>query len=205
MLTYTLWSHGRLLGESPLDVARCLPRLRVGELSTTPVGLALLARVTDTRSDALFAAQKLHRAEPSPEAAGGVHATPHYATISADLTAAGDYLDALALELRRPDGSIVPTEQIDVTDTEFLVAFGALEDEPPADSPDEAETEGEEFRVSFDPETDIDDPDDDAGDEDLFADPDPLGPGLGDWRERPLRAFPRFQLHVTLFDDAALP
>lgn len=204
MLTYTLWSHGRLLGESPLDFVRCLPRLRVGDLSTTPLGLALLARVTDTRSDALFAAQKLHRAEPSPEAGGGVHATPHYATISADLTAAGDYLDALALEVRRPDGSIVPTEQIDVTDTEFLVAFGAVEDEP-ADSPDEADTEGEEFRVSFDPDTDVDDPDDHEGDEDLFTDPDALGLGLGRWREQPLRAFPRFQLHVTLFDDADLP
>ena len=198
-MTYTLWSHGRLLGESPLDFVRCLPRLRVGELQTTTLGLALLARITDTRSDALFAAQKLHRGKSPTETRGGVQATPHHASISADLAAAGDYLDALALELRRSDGSTVPTEQIDVTDTEFLVAFGALEDERPDDS------RGDELRVSFDPETDTDDSDEDEGDDDLFEDPDPLGLGLGGWKDRPARTLPRFQLHVTLLDEADLP
>jgi hypothetical protein len=34
-MTYTLWSRGRLLGESPLDFVRCIPKLRVGFLHPT--------------------------------------------------------------------------------------------------------------------------------------------------------------------------
>ena len=201
-MSYTLWSHGRLLGESPLDFVRCVPLLRLGELHTTPLGNALLARVTDTRSDALFAAQKLHRANSSaePELRGGVHATPNYATIGADLSAAGDYLDALALELRRLDGSVVPTEHIDVTDMEFLVAFGALEDEPHGD-PMEDSPAGDDLLVSFDPETDIDGPDDDEA----FEDPDLLDLEIEDWKERPVRSHVRFQLHVTLMKEEDIP
>lgn len=200
-MSYTLWSHGRLLGESPLDFARCLPLLRMGELHATPLGLALLARVTDTRSDALLAAQRLHRGTPSGDSMGGVHATPQYASINADLSAAGDYLDALALKLRRPDGSVVPTESIDVTDTEFLVAFGAPEGDPLIDPVDQP-AEGDDLRVSFDPETDVDDPEED---EDIFDDPELLSLESDEWKEPPVRRFPRFQLEVTLRDEADLP
>lgn len=203
-MTYTLWSHGRLLGESPLNFPRCLPRLRTGALQTTPHGQCLLARVADTRSDALFAAQELHHGITPAAAGGAPHATSPYATISADLTAADHYLNALDLELRRHDGSVIPTERIDVTDTEFVIAFGALEDEL-TDEPAFLPNEADELHVSFDPETDIDDPDADNDDKDLLEDLDAIDLVPDGWQERPEGAPSRFQLEVILLDEGDIP
>ena len=131
--------------------------------------------------------------------------------MTADMAAADDYEEALALELRRPDGSVVPTEEIYVRDTEFMLAFAAG-DADPVDPLDLLDIDGEatalpdaedddDLRVAFDPETDVDELDDD----DLFDGIDDLGLELGGWRDEPERTFPRFQLYVRVLDEADIP
>ena len=45
-MTYTLWSHGELLGESALDYVRVFPDLRTGDLYVTTKGRMLIERLT---------------------------------------------------------------------------------------------------------------------------------------------------------------
>ena len=49
-----------------------------------------------------------------------------------------DQYDALALELRAPNGVVIPTEDIQVTDTEFLLAIDRERDEEEKSSTEDA-------------------------------------------------------------------
>lgn len=117
-MTYTLWSHGALLGESELDYVRVFPRLRTGDLQLTPKGLLAIERLTQTHADCYYGARRLNRetlrdtADPSDER-----------TLRADLAAEHDQYEALALELRAPNGSVIATESIHITDTDYLLAI----------------------------------------------------------------------------------
>jgi hypothetical protein len=56
-MTYTLWSHGELLGESALDYVRVFPEVRMGDLEPTTRGLTLIGRLTQTREDSYRSAR----------------------------------------------------------------------------------------------------------------------------------------------------
>ena len=57
-MTYTLWSHGRLLGTTDLAWARSLPRQRAGDIAPTPIGATLLPVACGVRP----ALRRLYRA-----------------------------------------------------------------------------------------------------------------------------------------------
>jgi hypothetical protein len=105
-MPYTLWSRGRLLGETDLGFVYRENSFRCGWLHPNELGERLL-----------------------PEAAGvapamrtefmiGPDATAH-----ADVLAAVDREEALELELRGPNGQRIETETIGVIDTHYLLSI----------------------------------------------------------------------------------
>jgi hypothetical protein len=121
-MTYTLWSHGRLLGESPLDFARCMSKLRVGFLHPTAAGEKLLPVACGASPAGVAWGRAIRAANVQGEAC---HRLPEYA----DFQAACDEEAALALELRGPDGNVIPTEDIAVRDTEWVLATFPVDEE----------------------------------------------------------------------------
>jgi hypothetical protein len=179
-MTYSLWSHGELLGESALDYVRVVSNLRMGDLHPTQKGLTVIGRLTQTRDDSYRGARRVI-AERSDS--GDESSEP---TLRADLSALHDQYDALALELRAPNGEVIPTDDIHVTDTEWLLAidrerYGDTEDAMDVDQ-----------------------------DTDFLAD---AVDQVAEWvvehpswlPEPPERPFARFQISVTLVDEWSIP
>jgi hypothetical protein len=182
-MTYTLWSHGEQLGESALDYVRVINNLRTGDLQLTQKGLTVIGRVTQTREDSYRSARRVNMERSG---SGDGSSEP---TLRADLTALNDQYEALALELRAPNGKVILTDGIHVTDTEFLLAI-------------DRERDGEE-------DTSTQDAIDDGLDPDLLADlEDQLAELVAEepWLpEAPARPPARFQLSVTLVDEWSIP
>jgi hypothetical protein len=179
-MTYSLWSHGELLGESALDYVRVISNLRTGDLHLTQKGLTVIGRVTQTRDDSY---RSVRRVNMERSDSGEESSEP---TLRADLSALQDQYDALALELRAPNGDVIPTDDIHVTDTELLLAIDRELNEEEESSTEDA----------------ID------GDQDHdFLDQ------LAEWvvehpswlPEPPARPPARFQLSVTLIDEWSIP
>jgi hypothetical protein len=182
-MSYTLWSHGELLGESALDYVRVFPRLRTGDLHLTAKGLTAFDRIAQTHADCYYAVRR------SLEQRGyGARCEEDEATLRADLAAEHDQYQSLALELRAPDGTVILTEDIHVRDTHYLMAIA-----------DECEDEEADFGDSG-PEGLVDDP---ADVEELLADFD-LEPEPWE-QEQPEREPVRFQLHVMLQNEWSIP
>jgi hypothetical protein len=103
---YTLWSRGRLLGETDLGFIYRENKVRVGWLHPTEVGERLLP-------DAAGVAPAMRT-----EFMIGPDATAH-----ADVLAAVDREEALELELRGPTGQRIEIEHIAVIDTHYLLSI----------------------------------------------------------------------------------
>ena len=184
-MTYTLWSHGELLGESELDYVRVIAELRMGDLQVTPKGLTVFERISQTHADGYYAMRKLNR-----DSAAGKVAEQDEKTLHADLAAEADQYAALSLELRAPNGTVIPTEDIYVKDTEYLMAISREADAERELSPEDGSDEEldpeflaavEELREAFEEENES-------------------------WlSEKPERPPVRFQLHVRLLDEWAIP
>lgn len=181
---YTLWSHGQLLGESALDYVRVIPKLRTGDLEVTEKGLVLVERLSQTREDSYLSARRA--VEQDAEAPF----EESERTLFADLAALNDQYEALELELRGPNGTVIPTESISIADTEHLQRIGMerdREDEPPTENSTD---------VSLDPDIL-------AALEDQLAEFDREHPP---WLpQEPERPPVRFQISVTLTDEWAIP
>jgi hypothetical protein len=134
-MTYTVWCRGQLLGESPLDFIRSMTKLRVGFLHATPLGEELLPQAGGTCA----AANALHRAARQ-------HSDEDRARLPecAAFLAAIEKSESFELELRGPDGSVIPTRYVAVRDFGFL------------DDIDEEELEAELARELADAEFDTD-------------------------------------------------
>jgi hypothetical protein len=189
-MPYTLWSRGRLLGESELDYRRAFARHRMGDFHPTDVGSRLMPIATGVSPAGVELSRKIMRTSGRLDDAA--RNTSEYA----DFAAAADHCEALALELRAPDGSVIPTEWIDVRDLDFLTSL-VIED-------DLAMGEG-----GSEPLGDIDDEFSESWDELLSGadyDGDVFGPEIendDEWRGS--SEGPRYQLQVMLRDDAAIP
>ena len=113
---FTIWSRGRLLGDSTLGFVPVFDKHRMGWFNPTPQGLALMPLILEERRALLDYGQLLLRGKDidqpplKPEA---LRDTPEYA----DLLAAETHRDALQLELRGPDDKVIATEWIDIRDT----------------------------------------------------------------------------------------
>jgi len=103
-MPYTLWSRDRLLGESELDYAQVLENVRTGDFIATEMGEKLMPILTGVRSTLLEMVR-----------------TENRGTAEADVGAAQTHFESLELQLRASDGSVVPTEWIDVRDTESIM------------------------------------------------------------------------------------
>lgn len=105
-MPYSLWSHGRLLGETDLGFIYRENRFRCGWLHPTEIGEKILPDATGV-APAMRAEFMI-----GPDA-----------TLHADVLAACDRELALELELRGPDGKRIETEDIGVRDTHYLLSI----------------------------------------------------------------------------------
>ena len=137
-MTYSLWSRGELLGESALDYVRVTNNLRTGDLHLTQKGLTVIGRLTQTRDDCYRSARRVNMERSD---SGDESSEP---TLRADLSALHDQYDALALELRAPNGEVIPTDDIHVTDTELLRAIDRERDEEEESSTEDAISGGQD-------------------------------------------------------------
>ena len=184
-MTYTLWSHGELLGESELDYVRVFPLLRMGDLQVTPKGLIAIERLTQTHADSYYGARRVNN-----ERSRGTVDPSDEKTLFADLAAEQDQHEALILELHAPNGSVIATESIYVTDTDYLRAMDSEPDKEDA-SPPVVALEG------------VLDPDDLAA---LEQELEELEEDHPPWAQpAPAREPVRFQISVTLKDEWAIP
>lgn len=101
---YTLWSRGRLLGETDLGFIFRPDGFRMGWFHPTALGDRLMPIATGV-SPAL---RTLCMIGPDP-------------TAQADVQSAVDQAEALELELRGPDGAAIATEEIGIIDTHYLL------------------------------------------------------------------------------------
>ena len=115
-MQYTLWSRGRLLGTTDFGFIYRPDGFRCGWLHPTLVGERLLPEACGVAP--AFRAQFMLGDDP---------------TLRADVQAAIDQEEALELEVRGPDGSVIPTEDVGITDTHYLLSI------PDNDRPTEEE------------------------------------------------------------------
>ncbi len=105
-MTYTLWSCGRLLGETDLGFVYREDGVRCGWLYPTPLGERLMPVATGVAP----ALRTLYTMESDVSARG-------------DVASAVDEEEALALQLRGPSDNVLPTESIWVVDTHYLLSI----------------------------------------------------------------------------------
>jgi hypothetical protein len=188
---YTIWNHGRLLGETDLGFVRCFPKFRTGWFHPTADGEKVMPIATGV-SPALRA--YVNRARHHSGEMTVMHSMMDGSAEAADLAAAYQYLEALELELRREDGTVVPTEDVGFQDTHYLMEVARS-----------IETVFDEVREQWllDKERELSDVEgiDDMNELDDMDDlnnawtPEELGES----------ELPRYQVHVTLIDEHTIP
>jgi hypothetical protein len=124
-MRYALWSRGRLLGHTELDLACVQDRVRMGFIDPTEQGIRLLPDATGVPAAAHALARAARRAVNQPEVS---------LSEFADFRAACDRREALQLELRDEADAVFPCEWIQVNDIDDHSwadgDFDADEDEP---------------------------------------------------------------------------
>jgi hypothetical protein len=139
-MPYTVWSRGRLLGETELAHRPSLPGLRAGDFSPTEMGERLMPVMTGV-GPALCAlhelTEELKRRNPRVEVEEGGEWAPvvRRTTEYADAVSVTDELQSLNLELRDSTNVIVRTEWISVQDTQRLVAMAREDMEQAGEDP----------------------------------------------------------------------
>jgi hypothetical protein len=108
IMPYTLWSKGRLLGHTELDFIANTATAKMGWFHPTEVGEEIIEIITEPSRVVLGYAR-------------GVDAEQ----FRADLTAAGNRVEALELELHDPAGVVLSVEDIGINDTHRLLALAA--------------------------------------------------------------------------------
>lgn len=179
-MTYTLWSRGRLLGQTELAYRQAIPGLRAGDFFPNELGERLmpiidgvgpaLMALSDTTEAVLRTNPSAHREDDWP---AGVRQTTQYA----DAMSITDELESLRLELRDSAGAVVETQHLWLRDTHRLIALGqAVEDRLSEEMTDEMRAEIDEEVAEMlghlDPADEAmpwerdsdDDPDDEAAD-----------------------------------------
>lgn len=121
-MRYTLWSRGRLLGETDLEFIYREDGFRCGWLHPSALGDRLMPTATGVGP----ALRTLCIIGPD-------------ATARADAATAADQEEALELQLRGPRGAVIATETIAVIDTHYLLSIpnSDLGDKNPVDADQE--------------------------------------------------------------------
>jgi len=103
---YTLWSRGRLLGETDLGFIYRENGYRTGWFHPNELGDRLMPAATGVAP----ALRTMYMIGPDEN-------------IEADVHSASDHEEALALELRGPGGAAIETEDIAIIDTHYLLSI----------------------------------------------------------------------------------
>jgi len=128
-MPYTLWSRGRMLGESDLGFVQVWENVKFGWFHPSPVGEKFIRVLTGT-GPALMTLHKMMRdpvrvvargveAEPDADSPRDIRQTLEYA----DLASMVDELESLQLELRDPDGKVVAVQHMGVDDTHWKLSL----------------------------------------------------------------------------------
>jgi len=189
-MNYIVSSRGHPIGVTDLGCPVVFPRHRSGWLHPNAHGEKVLP-VVATVLPALRACVHGTRGESGDRSTGP--GDPEKGTLFADLAAALQHVSALELTLHREDGSLVATENVGVKDMDQLL---------------ELARSGE-----FDSDFDEAEADDWASPTLELEVPDPASEMCFDEEElRPWThaddeesEFPRYQVHVMLLEDHALP
>jgi hypothetical protein len=196
---YTVWSRGRLIGESDLGFMRISNRSRSGWFHPNAEGersMSVIASVLPAMR------AYLHRDAVDAQGNSLVQPALQGSELFADLAEAFQHLRSLELELRREDGSVVPTADIGIQDMQQLLEFFPVElDEIEACNPEIDDEIHETTDRDLPFEADVRS---DAGviEEALASHVDELVTGwTPDDLEEP--QFPRYQIHVLLLKDDA--
>jgi hypothetical protein len=128
-MPYTLWSRGRLLGETDLGFVQIYSNLRMGWFRPSAQGEGLMSVLTGTgpalrkvgrlMRNPLRNAMRIAPDNDEEEWPRDIRATTAYA----DLVSSVDELESMAIELRDSDGRRVETEHIGIDDMEFKLSF----------------------------------------------------------------------------------
>ena len=194
-MRYTVWCRRRLIGETDLGFVRVVNQVRSGWFYPNAEG----ERVMPIVESALPAMREyLHR--NAVDAAGNslVQPATYESTEFADVAEAFQHLSSLDLELRREDGSVVPTSHIGIQDTEALLGL--------AGEAEEEEMNAASWSADDEP---IEDDADIVGCMSDAAEPeldDIAEPGM-DWMPVGIQEppYPGYQIHVLLLEDDAIP
>jgi hypothetical protein len=196
---YTVWSRGRLIGDTDLGFIRLIDQSRSGWFHPNVEGERLMPVIASV-SPAMRA--YLHRDAVDAQGDSLVQPAMYGSTAFADLAEAFQHLHSLDLELRREDGSVVPTSDIGIQDTQQLVELAEMDDDDVEawDADDElGETTEHDLQLEADVMHDAEliDQAFGAGVDDSIA----------DWMPEDLQeaAFPRYQIHVLLLHGDAIP
>jgi hypothetical protein len=209
-MRYSVWSRGRLIGETDLGFVRFDDLSRFGWFHPNPQGERLMPVVASV----LPAMQAYLGRDVDAPGDPIVRPAPRGSTLYADLAEAFQHLHSLDLELRREDGSVVPTLGIGIQDTHQLLELAALElakwDEDDLDAAnwgsddDLFETTESELQLDADAMLDTEATDQTLGA--LSNDPTEWTPDT-EWRpeDLPDPRFPRYQIHVQLLRGDEIP
>jgi hypothetical protein len=194
-MPFLIWSRGRLLGTSELEFVRCIPLHRMGTIQPAD-GAAQLLEAACGANPALH---DLMRRAPRPEIEDptfheetrkALRASTEYA----DFSAALQYESSLELELRRQDGTLIPTAWVGVTDTHHLLRLSREvlegEDDAPIDPELQAEIDHDLAAIEEMRRREPWEPEEEEYSED-------------DWFDE--SRYPRYQLQVELLNEWDVP
>jgi hypothetical protein len=139
-MRYSLWSHGRLLGHTDLDIPCVTPHFMQGFIDPSPEGSKILPRATGVpRAASAGLVRNLSEAERRGR--------------EAEFRAACSAREELELELRVEDGTVFPCDFVRVYDLRDNWLDESHDDDEPLDPETEAEidaavAEWEEERLS---------------------------------------------------------
>jgi hypothetical protein len=199
---YTVWSRGRLIGETDLGFIRLINQSRSGWFHPNPEGersMSVIASVLPAMR------AYLHRDAVDAQGDSFVQPALHGSTLFADLAEAFQHLRSLDLELRREDGTVVPTSDIGIQDTQQLLELAALNDDDDAGNWDADDDLFEATERDLQREADVE-PDAEVTEQELEACVE--GPFTeSEWTANDLEEppHPRYQIHVMLLHDDAIP
>ena len=199
-MPYTVWSHGRLLGETDLGFVRCIRNARTGWFHPTPEGEMLMPIATGVPA-ALHAWGLRYRERVDARGnSDGECGIMDHSTESADLEAATQHAEALELELRRADGTVVSTKDIGIRDIdELMVRFGEEEEEDEDDDLDDLLLDKSDEDLQLEESV--------RHDAELILEGFAENDSYRQWSPADLEAprLPRYQIQVRLVDDDAIP
>jgi hypothetical protein len=197
-MPYTVWSHGRLLGETDLGFARCIEKHRMGWFHPNELGDRLMPIICGVKP-AFFALSDLsRRLLPNPYDSArrkwDLNTVLRASTEYADLAAAEAQEEGLALELRGPSGDVIATEDIGIQDTEFLLSIPTREDDVSLYDVEQGMTGDPELDEEFQAEID-----------EIIEDFRERAKWQRDDDEEGESNLPRYQIQVHLFNEYDVP